>query len=85
MQITEIIRDTKPEAVSFLAGVEFTDDTSHNAIGIREETGQNRWLAVVVNYDAEEDSPLDEEAEKSDKHPADFYIEKYPSTEKYEP
>ena len=85
MHIAEIARETKPEALAFLAGVEFTDDSSHNAIGVREEADRERWLAIVVNYDEAEDGRLDEEAAESDKHPAGFYIEKYPATEKYEP
>lgn len=85
MHIAEITRETKPEALAFLAGVEFCEDSSHNAIGVREETDRERWLAVVVNYDEGEDGELDEEAAESDKHPADFYVTKYPATEKYEP
>lgn len=54
--IIEIVRDTPGEARSFLDALFYSDSVS--AIGYRPEGEQTR--AVAVNWDANEESELDE-------------------------
>jgi hypothetical protein len=86
VHIAEIRRNSKAEAESFLAGLEFCDDSSNSSIGVRR--GPDRagiWLAVVVNFDARPENELDEELSASESHPVEFYLEKYRDTERFDP
>ncbi|HKC66302.1 MAG TPA: hypothetical protein VKB86_21850 [Pyrinomonadaceae bacterium] len=86
MHITEIRRNSKAEAESFLAGLEFCDDSSNASIGVRRDPGRaDIWLAVVVNFDARPENDLDEELSASESHPIEFYLEKYGDTERFDP
>ena len=86
VHIAEIRRNSKAEAESFLAGLEFCDDSSNSAIGVRRDPDQHgKWLAVAVNFDAPYENDLDEELSASDSHPVEFYLEKYRGTERFDP
>ncbi len=54
--IIEVVRDTATEARSFLDALFYSDSVS--AIGHRFEDGKTR--AVAVNWDADEESEIDE-------------------------
>jgi hypothetical protein len=54
--IIEVVRDTAGEARSFLDALFYSDSVS--AIGHRPDDGKTR--AVAVNWDADEESELDE-------------------------
>ena len=54
--IIEVVRDTEGEARSFLDALFYSDSVS--AIGHRSEG--NKMRAVAVNWDADEESELDE-------------------------
>ncbi len=54
--IIEVVRDTAGEARSFLDALFYSDSVS--AIGHRPDDGKTR--AVAVNWDADEESQLDE-------------------------
>lgn len=55
--IIEVVRDTPAEARSFLDALFYSDSVS--AIGYRPNGGKTR--AVAVNWDADEESELDEQ------------------------
>lgn len=83
MHIVEIRKNSKTEAESFLAGLEFCDDSSNSAIGVRRDSCRpDQWLAVAVNFDAHPENDLDEELSRSDSHPIEFYLEIYHDTER---
>lgn len=85
MHLAEITTSSKEEAVSFLAGVAFTDDSSHDVVGVKPDDGSDdRWIAVVINYDAQTESKLDEELEAAEHDPVKLYLDKYPLTEMYD-
>ncbi len=54
--IIEVVRHTEAEARSFLDALFYSDSVS--AIGYRPDDGKTR--AVAVNWDADEESELDE-------------------------
>lgn len=86
MHINEIRRNSKTEAESFLAGLEFCDDSSNASIGVRRDPDRaGIWLAVAVNFDAPSENDLDEELSASDSHPVEFYLERYRDTERFDP
>lgn len=85
MHIAEIITNSKTEAKSFLAGVEFCQDKSNKAIGVRQDDViQGKWFAVVLNFDGPAENDLDEELTATDDDPIELYLEKFPGTEQYE-
>lgn len=86
MHVNEIGRNSKAEAESFLAGLEFCGDSSNSSIGVRRDPDRaGKWFAVVVNFDARPENDFDEELSASDSHPAEFYLEKYRDTERFDP
>lgn len=85
MRLAEVIKDSREAAVSFLEGVAFCDDTSHDAVGVRrDEDSGDKWLAVVINYDAQPENDLDRELDDTDEDAIKLYMDKYPQTERYD-
>ena len=86
MHVAEIRRNSKAEAESFLAGLEYCDDSSNSSIGIRRDPDRpGKWLAIVVNFDARPENELDEELSASESQPVEFYLGKYRDTERFDP
>jgi hypothetical protein len=85
MHLSEIITNSRAEAESFLNGCEFADDTSHVAVGVRQDKdAAGQWLAIVLNYDGAPENDLDEELTDTDDDAIDLYLKKFPETEKYD-
>lgn len=90
--IIEVVRDTAGEASSFLDALFYSDSVS--AIGHRSEEDKTR--AVAVNWDADEESELDERisqmisdaldaSEDSDVDEIAAYCRIFPGTILYQP
>jgi hypothetical protein len=85
MHVAEIVRDSVSSAQSFLDGLEFAQDSSHSAIGVRPDPQlDGSWQAVVINFDANAENELDEELTATERDPIELYLERHPDTERYD-